>query len=443
MLYKVRYGLGMCVCIFLPWISSMAMDLHAGDHRMHSFRHDSLSVYFEINDWHMDTVPAGNQERMDSLKRIIIRYGRNPGFKMVMTGHASPDGPDRLNLWLAARRVETAVNHLCESIGDGFGTIQVDTASFGVDWNGLERLLSEGPDFKGSEEALSIVRNVPVYVIEDGRVTGSRKKDLMELHRGDTYRYMLDSVFPALRRVGITVYYTMPAPLPVLPPIPGTEAVARSAAAVCAHAAYTPPASAPTEEKPQSMETDGKSAVAADDDPYRRLALKTNLLSDAALMPSLEAEYLIKDNWSIAAHGAVAWWSRKSVHKYYQLAVIYPEARWWFKTRKPWHGHYLGLFAGGTWYDLENGGPGYKGEGGFVGLSYGYMFPVGKRLSIEAGIGAGWLYTRYEEYTPLPYMGGTHYVYRQTSQMNYLGPLKLKLALVWKLWDDRRKGGAR
>ena len=40
-------------------------------------------------------------------------------------------------------------------------------------------------------------------------------------------------------------------------------------------------------------------------------------------------------------------------------------------------------------------------------------------------------------------MGGTHYVYRQTSQMNYLGPLKLKLALVWKLWDDRRKGGAR
>lgn len=77
-----------------------------------------------------------------------------------------------------------------------------------------------------------------------------------------------------------------------------------------------------------------------------------------------------------------------------------------------------------------------------MGLSYGYMFPVGKRLSIEAGIGAGYLYTKYEEYLPVPYMGGTHYVYQQTSQMHWLGPLKFKLALVWRLWNDR-KGGAR
>ena len=117
--------------------------------------------------------------------------------------------------------------------------------------------------------------------------------------------------------------------------------------------------------------------------------MKTNLLADIALMPSLEVEYLINEQWSVAAHGAVAWWSKDAAHKYYQISTIYPEARWWFKTKEPWHGHYLGLFAGGTWYDLENGGRGYQGEGGFVGLSYGYMFPITKCLSFEAGLGLG------------------------------------------------------
>ena len=145
----------------------------------------------------------------------------------------------------------------------------------------------------------------------------------------------------------------------------------------------------------------------------------------------------------------MAWWSIKPRHKYYQIATIYPEARWWFKTEEPWHGHYLGLFAGGSWYDLENGGRGYKGEAGFVGLSYGYMLPVGERLSLEFGIGAGYMFTEYEEYLPVPYMGGTHYVYQQTSRMHYFGPLKLKVALAWRFGDfgygsgKHKKGGGK
>ena len=181
-----------------------------------------------------------------------------------------------------------------------------------------------------------------------------------------------------------------------------------------------------------------------DRDPFYRLALKTNLLADIALMPSLEVEYLINKQWSVAAHGAVAWWSNDPAHKYYQISTIYPEARWWFRTKEPWHGHYLGVFAGGTWYDLERGARGYQGEGGFVGLSYGYMFPISKCLSFEAGLGVGYLYTKYREYLPVDFMGGTHYVYQQTSVLNWLGPLKVKFAFVWRLWDtNKRKGGDR
>ena len=156
--------------------------------------------------------------------------------------------------------------------------------------------------------------------------------------------------------------------------------------------------------------------------PWHRLAIKTNLLYDAILMPSLEVEYRIDDRWSVAVEGSVAWWKRDRRHKYYQIATILPEGRYWFGTKKPWHGHYVGVFAGGSWYDLENGERGYKGEFFTTGVSYGYMFPIGRSLSIEAGLGVGFLYTTYEEYLPID----GHYVYQQTSRTNWFGPVKVK-----------------
>ena len=167
-------------------------------------------------------------------------------------------------------------------------------------------------------------------------------------------------------------------------------------------------------------------------------SIKTNLLYDAVLMPSLEIEYRINKRWSVNLEGTMAWWHNDGRHKYYQLATISPEARYWFKPQGARKGHYVGLFVGGGWYDLENGGRGYKGEGEFVGISYGYMFPVGRYFSFEAGLGVGYLNTKYEEYQPID----DHYVYQQTKRLDYLGPLKLKFAWVWHIgqWFETKGG---
>ncbi len=167
--------------------------------------------------------------------------------------------------------------------------------------------------------------------------------------------------------------------------------------------------------------------------------IKSNLLYDAVLMPSLEVEYRFNDRWSAAVEGNMAWWHNNGKHKYYQLATILPEVRYWFRPQGDRRRHYVGLFGGGGWYDLENGGTGYKGEGGMVGLSYGYMFPVGKYFAFEAGIGLGFMTTEYEEYEPID----GHYVYQQTSRFNYFGPLKLKFAFVWNIGRWTEKGGKR
>ena len=71
----------------------------------------------------------------------------------------------------------------------------------------------------------------------------------------------------------------------------------------------------------------------AEDLPLHRMAIKTNLLYDAILMPSLEVECRIDDRWSVAVEGSVAWWKKDPQHKYYQIATIIPEGRYWFRTK--------------------------------------------------------------------------------------------------------------
>lgn len=175
--------------------------------------------------------------------------------------------------------------------------------------------------------------------------------------------------------------------------------------------------------------------VAADDSqtvkPIHRLAVKTNLLYDAALLPDIEVEWRINNNWSLALEGGVAWWGKYSNEKSYRLAMVSPEVKRWFFTRGPWHGLYVGLFGGAGLYDFEKTSKGYRGEGAMGGLSVGYMWPVSRCLSLEAALGGGYLYTRYKEYTPI----GDHHVYQRTKNLNYFGPLKVKFALVWRLWN--------
>lgn len=160
--------------------------------------------------------------------------------------------------------------------------------------------------------------------------------------------------------------------------------------------------------------------------------VKTNMLYDVAGFPSLEIEIPTGYRWSFNFEGSLAWWSSYRKNNFYQLDLLSPEVRWWFGQKSRWHGHYIGVFGMVGLYDLEwKGGRGYQGEYWSAGLSYGYMFPIACRLSLEAGIGLGFLQTGYEEY--LPQDG--HYVYQQTSRTNYFGPVKLKLGLVWRIGD--------
>lgn len=208
-------------------------------------------------------------------------------------------------------------------------------------------------------------------------------------------------------------------------------AEASLSAAQAAQAAAEALALAQKQEKSSDSESSELSALIDNHTPRHLFALKTNAIYDALLMPNLEFEWLFNDKWSVALEADVAWWSNDARHKYYQMLMVSPEVRRWFRTPEPWHGMYVGVFAGGGKYDLENGDKGYKGEGGMAGVSFGYMWPISRCFSLEAAVGAGYMYTRYKEY--IPYDG--HYLYQRTKSLNYFGPLKLKFAVAWRFYD--------
>lgn len=154
-------------------------------------------------------------------------------------------------------------------------------------------------------------------------------------------------------------------------------------------------------------------------------------------MPNVELEWRINNRWSLAAEADVAWWKNVGRHKYYQIMNFAAEGRYWFHSYKPWHGHYVGLSAGGGKFDLEGGRTGYKGEGFLTGLSYGFMFPVSSCLSFDAEVGFGYLYAQYKVYKPQD----DHYLFQHKSRTNYFGPVKVKFSLVWRFNAFDSKAG--
>lgn len=160
-----------------------------------------------------------------------------------------------------------------------------------------------------------------------------------------------------------------------------------------------------------------------------RLALKTNLLDYVALMPNLEIEWMFKDRWSVALEAQGAWYAKNSPRKIYRLATVMPEVRFWAIDRSRWHGMYVGIFGGAGLYELANSTKGHEGEGAMAGVSAGYMWPISKHLSLDAGIGVGYLRIRDKVYIPLD----GHALYQFTKNINYFGPLRLKLSLVWRI----------
>lgn len=168
-----------------------------------------------------------------------------------------------------------------------------------------------------------------------------------------------------------------------------------------------------------------------------RVALKTNLLTDAALSPNIGVEVGLKPHWSIEAVGELNLWTVND-HKWKHW-FAQPEARYWFCDYFAKHFvgvHLLGgqynfghlsndvKFLGSDFSKLTDNR--YQGWAVGGGIAYGYSFLLGHHWDLELEIGIGYLYTKFDEYRCKECGKKV-----DSGHHNYFGPTKAAVNLVY------------
>lgn len=177
----------------------------------------------------------------------------------------------------------------------------------------------------------------------------------------------------------------------------------------------------------------------------QKVALKTNLLYDATTTLNLGLEFKIKNQLTLDVSGSVNPWTF-SDNKKMKLWLAQPELRWWLCDL--FAGNFLGLHVHGGQYNVGNMLPWgfsngkmfgiwgdeskldhrYEGWLAGAGVSYGYHWILGKRWGLEATIGVGYAYLKYDKY-PCTDCGKK----LSSDKKNYFGPTKAGITLIYMI----------
>ena len=187
------------------------------------------------------------------------------------------------------------------------------------------------------------------------------------------------------------------------------------------------------------------SLINTPEDQSMAWALKTNLLSDLAVMPSVGLEVTIAQKLSLGINGTYGWMDDQPWHDNIRLATADMELRYWFgnNSRALLKGLHAGIYGAVYRYDFLFGGKGNQAKINWgTGVSGGYTVPLGDCLSINFGLYIGYIGGKYKKYG-MSDDKYHHYVWTEEKSGHYLGPTKAEISLIWLFSRSLRskKGG--
>lgn len=171
----------------------------------------------------------------------------------------------------------------------------------------------------------------------------------------------------------------------------------------------------------------------------QKVAVKTNVISDAATNINLAAEIALNQNWTAELAVDQNYWTLSHGKRWKHL-IFQPELRYWLCDR--FSGHFLGLHIQGGQYNIGHIDNSlkllgtdfsklsdYRFQGWFVGagIGYGYDLILGKHWNLEGEIGIGYNYTRSDKYRCV----NCGKKVKSNINHNYFGPTKLALNLIY------------
>lgn len=181
------------------------------------------------------------------------------------------------------------------------------------------------------------------------------------------------------------------------------------------------------------------------------VALRTNLLYDAFIVPNIGMEVWLPMNFTIGADWFGNWIRADKLNFSWQGYGGYLTLRYYFgkaAAQYRFTGHHVGIYGSGLSYDIELGGKGYQapkfGFGG--GIEYGYSLPISESWRMDFNIGVGYQGGEYKEYEPAR-DGTGHFVWQATYRRHWWGPTKAEISVKWLIGPmpqkTKQKGGRR
>ena len=255
---------------------------------------DSVKVYFRVGHRTFDPAFGHNRAVMDSFVNMVIEANAENNIdRVVVTGHASPDGSHKANERLSRLRCETVDAYVAEHTGVSRDLIH--TVAGGISWAELRRMVEANPDVPMRDKVLDILDNTPVWVFDAQRkIVDGRKAQLMSLDRGVPYTWMMNHLFPELRNaVAVSIYLK---PVEPEPAIVASCTEQKQLEADTVRPQTLPADSVLTERTAQTSVHEAPDANSGGEPRKRYFALKTNMLFDAALVPNVGAEVYVGKN---------------------------------------------------------------------------------------------------------------------------------------------------
>lgn len=384
----------------------------------------TVRIHYHVNETVIERDYLDNAEALNIIDEAFKNNPIEEGDFIVITGRSSPEGPSRNNQRLAEERAQSLKNYIKQKYPEINGN-QIITLSGEEDWDGLIMMIEKDENVPYRHELLSILNS--------SLKREEQKAWIRKLNNGKVYSYLLKNILPYLREsVAGTIYF---------------KKGERFALGLV---------------RTDTIEVHRVDTVFVEKEilridtillPKSRrsfvMAIKNNLIYDAALLPNLTIEIPFGHNynWSIGIEGNWSWWNTNADSYYYhRIQMAGAELRRWFgnKTGNPLNGWFVGAYGYGGTYDVrlftnKNSDEGQLSNWSYSGgLTFGYAMPIAKRFNLEFGFGIGYFGGEYHKYT-VGTCGVCGFPWQSTHQRSYMGLTKANISLVWLIGNVTNK----
>lgn len=168
------------------------------------------------------------------------------------------------------------------------------------------------------------------------------------------------------------------------------------------------------------------------------VAVRTNLLYDAMLLPTIGVEWRVTPDWGIKLDGSIAWWGG-SKDKVQKVWLLNPEVRRYLLRDRRFYVGASGSYGEYNLYGYPLGklfskDTGYQGSVWSAGLTVGYQLCLSRHFSVDFNLGLG--YTR-SEYDSYGMTDGVRIYKAKDRSKNFWGPTQAGISLVWTIGSNQ------